>query len=75
MTTTTAATNPNLDPLALPLNGSSLIEASAGTGKTFTIAILYVPRNCGIVFAHGSLRPPRYFPVPPTASRPLQKPH
>ncbi|MDX1599332.1 MAG: UvrD-helicase domain-containing protein, partial [Marinobacter sp.] len=34
--------NPNLDPLTLPLNGSSLIEASAGTGKTFTIAILYV---------------------------------
>jgi len=34
--------NPNLDPLALLLNGSSLIEASAGTGKTFTIAILYV---------------------------------
>ncbi|MEA1080196.1 exodeoxyribonuclease V subunit beta [Marinobacter qingdaonensis] len=34
--------NPDLDPLALPLNGSSLIEASAGTGKTFTIAILYV---------------------------------
>ena len=27
--------NPNLDPLALPLNGSALIEASAGTGKTF----------------------------------------
>jgi len=34
--------NPNLDPLTLPLNGSTLIEASAGTGKTFTIAILYV---------------------------------
>ena len=31
-----------LDPLTLPLNGSTLIEASAGTGKTFTIAILYV---------------------------------
>ena len=28
--------NPNLDPLTLPLNGSTLIEASAGTGKTFT---------------------------------------
>ncbi|WP_072797614.1 exodeoxyribonuclease V subunit beta [Marinobacter antarcticus] len=41
MTAKTGA-NPNLDPLALPLNGSSLIEASAGTGKTFTIAILYV---------------------------------
>src|SRR5690554_211578 len=32
----------NLNPLTLPLNGSTLIEASAGTGKTFTIAILYV---------------------------------
>ncbi|WP_417565433.1 exodeoxyribonuclease V subunit beta [Marinobacter sp.] len=41
--------NPNLDPLALPLNGSALIEASAGTGKTFTIAILYVR----LVLAHG----------------------
>lgn len=31
-----------LDPLAFPLTGSRLIEASAGTGKTFTIALLYV---------------------------------
>ncbi|QPL47123.1 exodeoxyribonuclease V subunit beta [Halomonas sp. A40-4] len=31
-----------LDPLSLPLHGSRLIEASAGTGKTFTIALLYV---------------------------------
>ncbi|MDN6180396.1 MAG: exodeoxyribonuclease V subunit beta [Halomonas subglaciescola] len=31
-----------LDPLTLPLHGSRLIEASAGTGKTFTIALLYV---------------------------------
>ena len=29
-------------PLQLPLQGSSLIEASAGTGKTYTIAALYV---------------------------------
>src|SRR5690606_41090696 len=42
MNQTTPNRNPNLDPLALPLNGSALIEASAGTGKTFTIAILYV---------------------------------
>jgi exodeoxyribonuclease V beta subunit len=40
---------PNLDPLALPLNGSALIEASAGTGKTFTIAILYVR----LILGHG----------------------
>jgi len=31
-----------LDPLTLPLRGSQLIEASAGTGKTFTLALLYV---------------------------------
>lgn len=31
-----------LEPLTLPLTGSHLIEASAGTGKTFTIALLYV---------------------------------
>ncbi|MFG6138071.1 exodeoxyribonuclease V subunit beta [Halomonas sp. B23F22_10] len=41
---------PRLDPVALPLTGSRLIEASAGTGKTFTIALLYLrlvlgPRN------------------------------
>lgn len=49
MTATTVTTNPNLDPLTLPLNGNSLIEASAGTGKTFTIAILYVR----LVLGHG----------------------
>ncbi|MFL1407143.1 exodeoxyribonuclease V subunit beta [Marinobacter sp. M1N3S26] len=38
-----------LNPLSLPLNGSTLIEASAGTGKTFTIAILYVR----LVLGHG----------------------
>ncbi|SDN59151.1 DNA helicase/exodeoxyribonuclease V, beta subunit [Halomonas shengliensis] len=43
-------TPPTLDPTHLPLTGSRLIEASAGTGKTFTIALLYVrlvlgPRN------------------------------
>ncbi|MEA2119951.1 exodeoxyribonuclease V subunit beta [Halovibrio sp. HP20-50] len=31
-----------LNPFTLPLHGSRLIEASAGTGKTFTIALLYV---------------------------------
>lgn len=32
----------DLDPLRLPLHGSRLIEASAGTGKTWTIAALYL---------------------------------
>lgn len=31
-----------LDPTNLPLHGTHLIEASAGTGKTYTIATLYV---------------------------------
>lgn len=31
-----------LNPLTLPLSGSWLIEASAGTGKTYTLAALYV---------------------------------
>lgn len=31
-----------LDPISFPLNGVSLIEASAGTGKTYTIVNLYL---------------------------------
>ncbi|MEO1174046.1 MAG: UvrD-helicase domain-containing protein, partial [Myxococcota bacterium] len=31
-----------LDPVTVPLNGLRLVEASAGTGKTFTIALLYL---------------------------------
>lgn len=38
-----------LVPLRFPLHGSRLIEASAGTGKTFTIAALYVR----LVLGHG----------------------
>ncbi len=38
-----------LDPLRLPLRGSRLIEASAGTGKTWTIAALYLR----LVLGHG----------------------
>ncbi|MDR6918880.1 exodeoxyribonuclease V beta subunit [Pseudomonas sp. 3296] len=36
--------------LAFPLRGSQLIEASAGTGKTFTISALYLR----LVLGHGS---------------------
>jgi len=39
-----------LNPLTFPLRGQRLIEASAGTGKTFTIAALYVR----LVLGHGS---------------------
>ncbi len=38
-----------LHPLTLPLQGSRLIEASAGTGKTWTIAALYLR----LVLGHG----------------------
>ncbi|MEO8280509.1 MAG: UvrD-helicase domain-containing protein, partial [Ideonella sp.] len=38
-----------LDPVQLPLSGSQLIEASAGTGKTWTIAALYLR----LVLGHG----------------------
>ncbi len=38
-----------LNPLAFPLHGSRLIEASAGTGKTWTIAALYLR----LVLGHG----------------------
>lgn len=31
-----------LDPLTIPLTGTRVIEASAGTGKTWTLAALYV---------------------------------
>ena len=38
-----------LDARSFPLHGSRLIEASAGTGKTWTIAALYVR----LVLGHG----------------------
>jgi exodeoxyribonuclease V beta subunit len=43
-----------LDPLHLPLRGIQLIEASAGTGKTWTIAALYLR----LVLGHGELARP-----------------
>lgn len=38
-----------LEPLTFPLSGSRLIEASAGTGKTYTIAALYLR----LILQHG----------------------
>ncbi len=52
MTTTHA-----LDPLSFPLHGSRLIEASAGTGKTYTIAALYLRLILG--HGHDGIRPAR----------------
>ena len=45
-----------LDPLTFPLTGSRLIEASAGTGKTFTIAALYVRLVLGHCGQHAFLQ-------------------
>lgn len=42
MSSTSSAVVTPLDPLTFPLHGARLIEASAGTGKTFTIAGLYL---------------------------------
>ncbi|MGO1297022.1 MAG: exodeoxyribonuclease V subunit beta [Vibrio sp.] len=43
MTAVTQAIQPEtLDAMTFPLHGARLIEASAGTGKTFTIAALYL---------------------------------
>ncbi len=38
----------SLEPLSLPLWGERLIEASAGTGKTFTIGVLYLRLLLGL---------------------------
>lgn len=47
----------SLDPLILPLHGERLIEASAGTGKTFTIAALYLRLILGLGGAQAFPRP------------------
>lgn len=44
----TPATSP-LNPFTFPLHGQRLIEASAGTGKTYTVATLYLR----LVLGHG----------------------
>ena len=48
MTSTSMVTS--LDTMTFPLHGARLIEASAGTGKTFTIAGLYLR----LLLGHGS---------------------
>ncbi|NKN32503.1 exodeoxyribonuclease V subunit beta [Marichromatium bheemlicum] len=55
-----------LDPLAIPLSGARLIEASAGTGKTFTLAMLYLRLVLGHGVALGArtrLQPPEILVV------------
>lgn len=53
----TDVTAQSLDPLVLPLHGERLIEASAGTGKTFTIAALYLRLLLGLGGAQAFPRP------------------
>ncbi len=47
-----------LNPITLPLQGLQVIEASAGTGKTYTLAALYVRLVLGHGRAQGPLSPP-----------------
>jgi exodeoxyribonuclease V beta subunit len=47
-----------LQPLSFPLTGTRLIEASAGTGKTYTLAALYVR----LVLGHGDQAPAPLLP-------------
>jgi exodeoxyribonuclease V beta subunit len=56
----TAAT---LQPLSLPLHGIRLIEASAGTGKTWTIAALYLRLVLGQYEGGKPLLPPQILVV------------
>ena len=51
-----------LRPATLPLRGSQLIEASAGTGKTWTIAALYVR----LVLGHGGTQAAYLRPLQPS---------
>ncbi|WP_410760821.1 exodeoxyribonuclease V subunit beta [Halochromatium sp.] len=66
-----AQIEPNLDALRFPLRGSRLIEASAGTGKTYTLALLYIR----LVLGHGQ-REGEVAPEAVTAfHRPLMPPN
>jgi len=47
----------SLNPLTLPLRGERLIEASAGTGKTFTIGVLYLRLLLGLGGENSYSRP------------------
>lgn len=47
----------SLNPLTLPLRGERLIEASAGTGKTFTIGLLYLRLLLGLGGQNSYSRP------------------
>jgi len=46
-----------LNPVEIPLNQNALIEASAGTGKTYTITTLYLRAILGLIDGHEVLAP------------------
>ena len=48
-----------LDVMQMPLQGIQLIEASAGTGKTWTLAALYVRLVLGHGGSGAGLMPPQ----------------
>ena len=54
-----ALTTRRLNVLTLPLQGIQLIEASAGTGKTWTLAALYVRLILGHGWQGQGLMPPQ----------------
>ncbi len=54
---TTALTVSSLNPLTFPLYGTRLIEASAGTGKTYTIASLFIRLLLGHGKEHAHQKP------------------
>ncbi len=56
-------TTATLQPLTLPLHGIRLIEASAGTGKTWTIAALYLRLVLGQYQGGKPLLPPQILVV------------
>lgn len=62
-------TNPTpkiISPLSYPLTGAALIEASAGTGKTYTLALLYIRlvlQQGGALAFHQPLLPPQILVV------------
>ena len=59
MSNVSTLTTHKLDVLKLPLQGIQLIEASAGTGKTWTLAALYVRLILGHGWQGQGLMPPQ----------------
>ena len=61
-----------LNVLTLPLKGIQLIEASAGTGKTWTLAALYVRLILGHAWSGPSLMPPQILVTSQTFAKAIE---